>query len=97
MGNQDTSKEELRKEIRVIMREWEGFFPFPEPDDAGEEARIAYETPKRMIELISSTVQEVLTRLEEKQRNYTPIHGDLINDRKAVPLEAITKEKERWK
>jgi len=36
-------------EIRLIMRDWEGFFPFPDAEDAGTEAEIAYSTAKKIL------------------------------------------------
>lgn len=62
------STEELRQQIREIMREWEGMFPFPDPDDAGEEARIAHEVPTKLMALFD---QELAKRVEEA-RIYKP-------------------------
>lgn len=60
------TKQELREKIRAIMRDWEGLFPFPDPDDASTEAKIAFGTADKVEQLLSDTVNKVLNELKEQ-------------------------------
>ena len=67
----------LQDKIREIMREWEGFFPFPDPEDSGLEAQIAFGTADKIEALFTQALTAVTelacdkcrVRMEDKLNN----------------------------
>lgn len=58
--------EQIIKKIREIMHDWEGNFPFPEPEDAGYEADLIYDTPQKLLKYIKSLLEEAVRQARIK-------------------------------
>lgn len=102
-ANFASQNSELETKVRSIMHDWEGQFPFPEPEDAGLEAEIAFSTSKKLVALINSEVVQVLDRLEETKITLTSDQSGIPFEYQGEPLKlgvvsvsAIVAEKSRY-